>query len=148
MEESIFNKNNILIDSTSKTQDEAFRNIAKLVKKNGYTLSDEKFYLGLKTREGETTTGFKNGIAIPHSNDSSVIKTGLFYIKFTNSIEWNALDKKPVNMAIALSIPKNGGKEHLRILSTVARKLMNEEFIQRLKNENNLDKIVQLINEI
>ncbi|MDO1604495.1 PTS sugar transporter subunit IIA [Lactobacillus sp. YT155] len=148
MEKDIFNEKNILIDSTSTTQDQAFKSIAELVAGNDYATSADEFYEGLKNRELETTTGFKNGIAIPHSNDDSVLKTGLFFIKFSNPIEWNALDKKPVDTALALSIPKNGGKEHLKILSSVARKLMDEEFTNSLKEETDIKKIVELINEI
>ena len=99
-------------------------------------------------REKETTTGFKNGIAIPHSNDASVKRPGLFVIKFDHQIEWNALDKKPVQVAIALSIPQEGSKEHLRLLSEIARKLMDEDFTKIILENDDPDILAQAINEI
>ncbi|TGD23215.1 PTS sugar transporter subunit IIA [Companilactobacillus suantsaicola] len=128
MDKEIFNIENIFYDQTSTTQDEAFKSIGQFVAEKGYSNSADDFYKGLKAREVESTTGFKDGIAIPHSNDDSVIKPGLFLIKFSNGIEWNALDKKPIKVAFVLSIPKNGSTEHLKLLSKIARKLMDDEF--------------------
>lgn len=140
MEKEIFNQANIFFDNESQTQDEAFQSIAKFVSDNGYSTSENDFYEGLKNRENESTTGFKDGIAIPHSNDDSVVKPGLFLVKFSNAIEWDALDKKPITVAFVLSIPKNGSTEHLKLLSKIARKLMDENFRQTiLENE---DKVV------
>ncbi|GEO63189.1 PTS sugar transporter subunit IIA [Companilactobacillus nantensis] len=140
MEKEIFNQTNIFFDNESQTQDEAFQSIAKFVSYNGYSTSENDFYEGLKNREKESTTGFKDGIAIPHSNDDSVVKPGLFLVKFSNAIEWDSLDKKPITVAFVLSIPKNGSTEHLKLLSKIARKLMDENFRQTiLENE---DKVV------
>jgi PTS system fructose-specific IIA component len=148
MDKSIFNKENIWFDHKSATQEEAFKFLAQHVTKLGYANSIEGFNQGLIDREKESTTGFKNGIAIPHSNNESVLKPGLFVVKFDNDIEWNALDKKPIKVAIALSIPKNGAKEHLRLLSKIARKLMDEEFTKKILENDNPDILAETINEI
>lgn len=148
MDKNIFNKNNILFDHESKTQEDAFKFLASNVNRLGYSESAIGFFDGLVNREKESTTGFKNGIAIPHSNDDSVLKPGLFVVKFDNAIEWNALDKKPVTMAISLSIPKDGSKEHLRLLSKIARKLMDEEFTNTILKNDDPDILAQAINEI
>jgi Phosphotransferase system mannitol/fructose-specific IIA domain (Ntr-type) len=96
----------------------------------------------------ESTTGFKDGIAIPHSNDDSVDKPGLFLIKFTNGIEWKALDDKPIKVAFVLSIPKNGSTEHLKLLSKIARKLMDDEFRQNILDSDDQEVLSEAINQI
>lgn len=148
MDKNVFNVNNILFDHESKTQEDAFKFLADNVNRLGYSNAADSFFAGLVNREKESTTGFKNGIAIPHSNDDSVLKPGLFVVKFDNAIEWNALDKKPVTVAISLSIPKDGSKEHLRLLSKIARKLMDEEFTNTILKNDDPDVLAQAIDEI
>ena len=148
MEKEIFTAENIIFDDLSKTQDEAFQNIAQFVFEQGYSSSANDFYEGLKTRERESTTGFKDGIAIPHSNDSSVLKPGLFLIKFSNAIEWESLDKKPIQVAFVLSIPKNGSTEHLKLLSKIARKLMDDEFRQKILDSQEVTILASTVEEI
>lgn len=148
MKEVVFNKGHVLFDEKSSTQDEAFERIAELANELGFVTSSASFERDLKEREAEATTGFKDGIAIPHGKSNDVLKSGVFVIKYSNPIEWNALDQKPVEVAIALTIPEEGGQEHLKILSKISRKLLDKEFIRGLKESTNTDEIVNIINEI
>src|SRR5699024_6453708 len=104
MNSEIFNQQHIIFEETAKTQDEVFRKIAEVAYEQGFVSSVEEFYKGLLEREEESTTGFKDGIAIPHSKNHAVLKPGMFLMKFSESIEWNALDKQPVRVAFALTI--------------------------------------------
>lgn len=148
MNKEIFNINNIFYDENSQTQDEAFQSIATFVADKGYSSSAADFYQGLLNREKESTTGFKDGIAIPHSNDSSITKPGLFLIKFDHAIEWNALDKQPIKVAFALSIPKDGATEHLKLLSLIARKLMDDEFRNTILENDDTKVLFETVDQI
>ncbi|APX71414.1 fructose PTS transporter subunit IIA [Companilactobacillus allii] len=148
METSIFNQEHIFYDHESKTQDEAFLNVAKFIENCGYVNSYEVFYQGLKAREIEATTGFKNGIAIPHSNDESVLEPGLFLVKFDNKIDWEALDGEPIQVGFFLTIPKDGAKEHLKLLSKIARKLMDDEFRENVLKNNDSKILTETIEGI
>lgn len=148
MDKAIFTQENIFFDNDSQTQDEAFQSIAKFVSEKGYSSSETDFYEGLKNREKESTTGFKDGIAIPHSNDNSITKPGLFLAKFAHPIEWDALDKKPINVAFVLSIPKDGSTEHLKLLSKIARKLMDENFRQTILENEDKGILADTVDEI
>lgn len=128
MNDSVFTRENIYFDETCTTQDEAFQFIANIAKERGYVKDAHAYMLGLHEREKEATTGFTDGVAIPHSKDDSVIKSGVFVVKFKNPIEWNSLDGAPVRVAIPLTIPTSGEENHLRILSLIARKLIDDDF--------------------
>lgn len=148
MNSEIFSKANILFDNESTTQDESFKKIAQFVVQQGYSDSPDSFYVGLKNRETESTTGFKDGIAIPHSNDDSVQKPGLFLIKLAQGIEWQALDGKSIKVAFVLSIPKNGSTEHLKLLSKIARKLMDDEFRNTILTTDDITVLTETIEKI
>lgn len=148
MDKEVFNQKNILFDSESKNQDEAFRRIADFAYERGYVKTSKAFYEDLKQREKEVTTGFKDHIAIPHGKSDSILKPGLFLVKFENGIPWNSLDEQPVKIALALAIPEEGSKEHLKLLSLIARKLIDDDFRRRLLNEKDRSGLEKLIDEI
>lgn len=148
MNANVFNLTHIMFNNTAQTQDEAFKVIAKLAFARGFVASETAYYQGLKARELEATTGFKDHIAIPHSKDASVLKPGLFLLKFLNEIPWQALDGKPIKVAFALTIPEAGATEHLKLLSLIARKLIDNEFRHNILHENEPTKIAALINLI
>ena len=72
----------------------------------------------------------------------------MFLVKFAHSIPWNALDGQPVRVAFALTIPIEGSSEHLKLLSLIARKLIDNEFRESILKENNSQKLTEIINQI
>lgn len=144
----LFSEDHIYIDENSTTQDEAFKFIASIAKKHGYVKSEEDFYHGLQEREKEATTGFNDGIAIPHSKNSTVISPGVFLIKFKNPIEWDSLDGKKITTAFALTIPEDGAENHLKILSTIAKELIDDNFRNTVIKETDSQKLYKLVKGI
>lgn len=144
----LFSEDHIYIDENSTTQDEAFKFIASIAKKHGYVKSEEDFYHGLQEREKEATTGFNDGIAIPHSKNSTVISPGVFLIKFKNPIEWDSLDGKKITTAFALTIPEDGAENHLKILSTIAKELIDDNFRNTVIKETDSQKLYNLVKGI
>ena len=144
----LFSEDHIYIDENSTTQDEAFKFIASIAKKHGYVKSEEEFYHGLQKREKEATTGFNDGIAIPHSKNSTVISPGVFLIKFKNPIEWDSLDGKKITTAFALTIPEDGAENHLKILSTIAKELIDDDFRNTVIKETDSQKLYNLVKGI
>ena len=148
MNELVFNEKHIFFDNTAMTQEDAFRVIAKLAFQQGYVQSEEAYFVGLCEREKEATTGFQDGIAIPHSKNVTCLKPGVFLVKFENSIEWNSLDGEPVNVALGLTIPEDGGQNHLRILSQLARKMIDDDFRSSLKNSKDVNELFKTVNAV
>ena len=111
MNKEVFNRHHILFDETATTQEEAFKSLAQFAYNAGFVSDETAYFEGLKAREKEATTGFKDHIAIPHCKSSVNKKPGLFLIKFKQAIPWQALDQKPVKVAFGLTIPEQGGQE-------------------------------------
>lgn len=148
MDTNVFDKHHIHFNTEAKTQEEAYHAIAKIAYEAGFVTSESTYYTGLWEREKEATTGFQDGIAIPHSKSNACLKPGVFLVKFKEAIEWNALDGEPIHVAIALTIPENGGEMHLRILSKIARKLIDEDFRKALKDSTDTNTLYEVISAI
>ena len=73
---------------------------------NYNTLKDSTLILDmLKRREKIGSTGIGSGIAIPHGRTISVEDLLVVYGKSTHKIEYDAIDKKPVNMFFMIIAP-------------------------------------------
>lgn len=148
MNKEVFNIEHIYFDNNSETKDQVFEGFASVAFKQGYVKSKEDYLKGLHQREDEVTTGFKDGIAIPHCKNSTVIKPGVFLIKLGNPIEWSSLDGKPIKVAFGLAISEGGNAQHLKILSSIARKLIDNEFVNMLLEEDDTEKLYNIVSSI
>ena len=98
-------------------------------------------------REDIANTAIGNGIAIPHALSSEVKEAGLIFIRLKNPINWSYDDK--VKYIFGIAVPKeNKNNQHLKILSTLARNLMNENFKNELLKSKSTEECYKILNEI
>lgn len=87
-------------------------------------------------REKIDSTGFGEGLAIPHAKVKRLQNPMAAFFRFTEGVDWKAVDGQPVRAAIALIMPaEDEDNTHLMILSELARKLVHQEFMDKLLNE-------------
>ena len=93
------------------------------------------------SREDEISTAMGSSIAIPHALSLGVRHTSLVFLRLQNPIQW---DDDQVQMVFGIAVRKeNSGNEHLRILSNLARKLMDLGFTNALLHSDNPDGCLQ-----
>ncbi len=143
----LLSKDSIRLNVTVKDKEETLLTMVDLMDKSG-KLNDKKLYLeAVKAREEEGTTGVGNGIAIPHGRCSGVSKAGLAAMSIKGGVEYNALDGKPVDLVFLIAAPENSGNVHLEILSKLATMLMDDEFVNRLKNALTVEAFLEIIDK-
>ena len=130
---SLVNKEDVVLELEGTTQKEILHNLALKAYELNRVDNAETFFEQLCLREKETTTGFGNGIAIPHARHKCVKQAGIIIARCQNGIEWNALDGQPVKTCICLIAPDDKNDFHLAMLSKLARKLIYEDFVDMLK---------------
>jgi fructose-specific PTS system IIA-like component len=87
-------------------------------------------------RETEHSTGFGHGFAIPHCKTAAVNANSLALVKLRKPVSWESLDGKPVSVVVLMALREADGRgNHMKILSTLARKIMHDDFRQRLSRE-------------
>ncbi len=143
----LLSKDSIRLNVTVKDKEETLLTMVDLMDKSG-KLNDKKLYLeAVKAREEEGTTGVGNGIAIPHGRCSGVSKAGLAAMSIKGGVEYNALDGQPVDLIFLIAAPENSGNVHLEILSKLATMLMDDEFVNRLKNALTVEAFLEIIDK-
>jgi fructose-specific phosphotransferase system IIA component len=145
---SLINEELIVLDLEASNQLEVIEHLASLLEKQERIESKSAFIQGVLDREAEFTTGFGNGIAIPHCKNSTVKKASIVIGRTIKGIDWNSLDGLEVSFVIMLAIPPSeGGTTHLQILSTLSSKLIDPDFRSRLMNAKDKQEILKLLEE-
>ena len=63
-------------------------------------------------------------------------------------MEWESFDGKPVQIMIALIVPKeNYGNEHIQILASLSRMLMKQDFRRKLTESDSAEEIFDVIHQ-
>lgn len=120
------------IETEGTDKEEALTVISSLCAKSSGIAADVLAEAYMK-REELDSTGFGDGIAIPHAKIKGLTNPMVAIGKFAKPIEWGAIDDKPVTTVIALIMP-DGDEDniHLQVISKFARKLVHSEFVKTL----------------
>ena len=127
-----------------KDKEEAIQKICKMMYDAGKVTSYEKYLQGVKDRELEFETGMGNGIAIPHCKSDCVKEAAFTLVKLNQKIEWGSLDGEPVDYVIMLAAPNSADNVHLKMLSSLAVGLMDDDFREALKDATDVDQIIDI----
>ena len=137
----------ILIDLEAVNQMEVIEKLADCLEEKGVLANKDEYIQSVLEREEHSTTGVGNGIAIPHGKSNAVSEAAIAYAKLTQPVEWISLDDQPVSIVIMLAIPEEEqGETHLRLLSEIAIKLMDDDIVENLKTEDNQLKVIEYLN--
>ncbi|WP_166666726.1 fructose PTS transporter subunit IIB [Entomoplasma freundtii] len=96
-------------------------------------------------RETIDTTGFGNGVAIPHARIKGLETTRLLMIRLQQAMDWQSLDNQPVNLIFCILVPENTADEHVQILGNLANFLMDPSALTLLKNSDKKTDIINLL---
>lgn len=92
---------------------------------------------GLLAREKLGSTGFGDGVAIPHCRiDNCSTAIGVL-VKLKEAVDFDAIDGKPVDILFVLLAPQDANQEHLDTLSEVAELLNQPQFRKLVRASEN-----------
>ena len=104
--------------------------IAEACYKTDYSQTVE----ALMERESLGPTGVGGGIALPHARLEQLDKVVGAFVLLENPVEFDAIDKQPVDIVFGLFAPKSAGVEHLKALALVSRTLREQSIVAKLRS--------------
>lgn len=112
-----------------------------------YGLPSAAVYKALMEREGLGPTGVGRGVAIPHARLPEVTQvTGLF-VRLEKPVDFEAIDRQPVDLVFALFAPEAAGADHLKALARVSRTLRSESVCTKLRSTFDASAIYAILTE-
>ena len=101
----------------------------------------------LLEREILGPTGVGRGVALPHARIESLDQIVGCFIKLDRPIDFDAVDRQPVDLVFALFAPLESGVEHLKALALVSRTLRDPEVCMKLRNNDDAGTLLAILQE-
>jgi mannitol PTS system EIIA component len=144
MTKEILSTNNIILNASFNTKEEAIRRTGQILVNNGYV--EPAYIEKMLEREELTSTFMGNFVAIPHGTEDAkkeVLASGLSVIQVPGGVDFG--DGNVVKVLIGIA-GKDG--EHLDILSQIAIVCSEEENIEKLVQAKTAEEIISLFDEV
>lgn len=101
----------------------------------------------LNEREKLGSTGVGHGVAIPHARLAQLSSVHGFFTRLEHPIDFDAIDRQPVDMIFTILAPKDEGADHLKALAAVSRALRSEELCNKLRANSDPKALFSILTE-
>lgn len=93
----------------------------------------------LAARERLGSTGFGNGVAIPHGKLSGLKGVYAMVARLAEPIDYKSVDDAPIDIVFLLVSPPDAGAEHLKALAAISRVARNAATLEKLRGARSRD---------
>lgn len=143
----LLDKRSISLHAAPTSKQEALDQAVELMVRSGKISDEEAYRRQVYLREEESTTGIGEGIAIPHGKCDAVMKPGLAAMVVKDGVDFDSLDGESVHLIFLIAAPNTKDNVHLDVLSKLSVLLMDEEFVERLKQASDVEEFLKIIDE-
>lgn len=102
---------------------------------------------GLQERETLGPTGVGHGIALPHARIEDLGKIAGLFIRLEKPLDYDSVDRQPVDLVFALLAPKDSGVDHLKALALVSRTMRDPAVVSKLRANTDPAKLHAILTE-
>lgn len=141
---SVFSKDLITFSLTASDKVDAISQMAQLVVAAGRGTDGDQIIKDVLARD-EMGTPQVDGVAIPHARTSGVKESSVAVARCTNQNVIFDEDEGAAEVLFMILVPNEAGDEHITILSSLARRLMDDEFTKALRTTNDPAELVGLL---
>ena len=102
---------------------------------------------GLQERETLGPTGVGHGIALPHARLEDLTGIIGLFIRLEKSLDYDSVDRQPVDLVFCLLAPKDSGVDHLKALALVSRTMRDAGICAKLRANSDVSKLYAILTE-
>lgn len=96
-------------------------------------------------RERLGSTGFGGGVAIPHGKVDGLDRVFGLFARLGTPIDYDALDRQPVDLVFLLLAPTGAGADHLKALAAVSRTFRDRAVTAKLRGSTSADALYAML---
>ena len=109
------------------------------------SLDAAKVASAVAEREKLGSTGFGNGVAIPHGKIEGLRRVYCLVARLTEPLDYKALDGSPVDLVFFLLSPEDAGAEHLKALAAVSRVVRHAPTLEKMRGAKSRDALAAVL---
>lgn len=130
--EQLLSRDRVALDLNAGDKKRLFEHIGTLLHEGMDALDPARASAALLERERLGSTGIGAGVALPHGRMKGLARACGAFCILRRALDYEAIDRKPVNMVFALLVPEESSEEHLKILAELAGLFSNKAWRERL----------------
>jgi PTS system nitrogen regulatory IIA component len=101
----------------------------------------------LQDRESLGPTGVGHGIALPHARLTGLDTVAAAFVRLEKPIDFDSVDRQPVDLVFGLFAPEDAGVEHLKALALVSRTMRSASLCAKLRSNGNPATLYTILTE-
>ena len=129
---SILRPGAVKVIHTISSKKRLFQDLGEVFAAN-YGLDGAAVTAALQEREALGPTGVGKGVALPHARLPGLDEVVGAFVRIETPLDFNAVDRQPVDLIFALFAPEGNGVDHLKALALVSRTLRDGATCAKLR---------------
>jgi nitrogen PTS system EIIA component len=117
------------------------------VASQAYAIKSAIIIDGLQERETLGPTGVGHGITLPHARLEDLKKIVGVFVRLEKPLDYDSVDRQPVDLVFALFAPKDSGVDHLKALALVSRTMRDPAVVAKLRANTDPAKLHAILTE-
>jgi PTS system nitrogen regulatory IIA component len=143
--ENILTPGRSLVNVPGGSKKKALEQIANLIAREVPDLEMQDVFEALIAREKLGSTGFGNGIAIPHCRLKGCQSPISALMHLDTPIDFDAIDGAPVDLLFVLLVPEAATDAHLELLRQIASMLDRKDVRDKLRGAASNEALYQVV---
>jgi PTS system nitrogen regulatory IIA component len=99
----------------------------------------------LNEREQLGSTGFGQGVAIPHGKIDGLGRIYGLFARLAEPVDYKAIDGRPVDLVFLLLSPPDAGAEHLKALAAISRVTRHAATLEKMRGARSRDALAAVL---
>lgn len=99
----------------------------------------------LAERERSGSTGFGQGVAIPHGKVEGIGRIYGLFVRLNEPIDFAAVDGRKVDLVFLLLSPPDAGAEHLKALASISRVIRHGPTLDKMRGARSRDALAAVL---
>jgi PTS system nitrogen regulatory IIA component len=99
----------------------------------------------LSEREQLGSTGFGQGVAIPHGKVEGLNRIYGLFARLSEPLDYKAIDGRPVDLVFLLLSPPDAGAEHLKALAAISRVTRHAATLEKMRGARSRDALAAVL---
>ena len=99
----------------------------------------------LAEREKLGSTGFGQGVAIPHGKVDGLSRIYGLFVRLSEPLRYKAVDGQPVDLVFLLLSPPEAGVEHLKALAAISRVVRHAPTLEKMRGARSRDALAAVL---
>ena len=143
--ENILTPGRSLVNVPGGSKKRVLEQIAQLIARDLPDLDAQQIFESLIAREKLGSTGFGNGIAIPHCRLPGCSQPLSAVLRLDAPVDFDAIDGAPVDLLVVLLGPEAATDEPLELLRQIASMLDRADVRERLRQADSNEALLQVV---